>query len=227
MIARSALATLLLVVYGTIAVTNAPTATSSTEAPGSLAEITASDTALLRAQPVIYELHEVRQPRCDAIDVKEGELAETIVDVRSHAPFPDVDKQLRYFGRPAFTIARIRMRLPSRIVWPGMSDADRAAVAATLAALRHHEAGHVRIALDEVARLNAAPFTVTPDPEVYRTTVVRRADEGLEAIARAQEAYDALTDHGRRQDRAGGVFRGPRTQLTCPPPEARPVQRAT
>lgn len=217
MIGRCALAALLLaIVSGTTGVANAPAATSATEEPLSPAEITASDTALLRAQPVIYELHEVRQPRCDAIDVKEGELALTIVDVRSHAPFPDVDKQLRYFGRPEFTIVRIRMRLPSRIVWPGMSDPDRAVAAATVAALRHHEAGHVRIAVDEVARLNAAPFTVTPDPETYRATIVRRAVEGIDALAHAQEAYDALTDHGRRQDRANGVFRGPRTELTCP-----------
>lgn len=216
MIVRGGFATLMLVICGTSAATNAPTATSATQEPSSLVEITASDTALLRAQPVVYELHEVRQPRCDAIDVREGELAETIVDVRSHAPFPDVDKQLRYFGRPEFTIVRIHMRLPSRIVWPAMSDADRAAAAVTLAALRHHEAGHVRIATDEVTRLNAAPFTVTPDPQTYRITVVRRANEGVETIARLQEAYDTLTDHGRRQDRASGEFRGPRTELACP-----------
>ena len=217
MIGRTAFAAVLLALAGGTVGTANPSAVPSATAPAApLAEIAAGDTEFLRGQPVIYDVHEVRQPRCDAIDVNEGDLAETIVDVRSHAPFPDVDKQLRYFGRPEFTVVRIRMRLPSRITWPEMSDADRAAAAATLLALRHHETGHARIAIDEVARLNAAPFTVTPDPDVYRKTVVRRADAGLAAIARAQEAYDALTDHGRRQDRASGVFRGPRTELICP-----------
>lgn len=179
--------------------------------------VVASDDALLRAHPVVFEFREVRQPRCDALDVKEGELARTIVDVRSRAPFPDVDKQLRYFGRPEFTIVRVRMRIPSRISWPAMTAQDVAAAAATLAALRHHEVGHLRIAIDAVARLNLAPFTVTPDPELYQRTIVRRAVDGIAAIARAQEEYDRLTDHGRRQDRASGIFRGPRTELTCPP----------
>lgn len=187
----------------------------------------AEDDAVLRAHPVVYELHDVRQPRCDAPDVKEGELARTIVQVRSRAPFPDVDKQLRYFGRPEFTIERILMRIPRSITWPTMTARDREAAAATLAALRHHEIGHVRIAIDEVERLNAAPFTVTPDPEVYRRTIVQRTKDGIEALAHAQAAYDALTDHGRRQDRASGVFHGARTELDCPPPNgAAPDQRA-
>lgn len=193
-----------------------PAFASSAEAVAPYSVI-AGDDEVLRAHPVVFEVRDVRQSRCDALDVNEGELARTIVDVRSRVPLPDVDKQLRYFGRPEFTIVRIRMRIPSSITWPEMTARDQRAAAATLAALRHHEIGHVRIAIAEVDRLNSAPFTVTPDPEVYRRRLVQRAEEGIATIARAQEAYDQLTDHGRRQDRASGVFHGARTELVCPP----------
>ena len=75
-----------------------------------------------------------------------------------------------------------------------MTGADRSRVRAALAALRHHEIGHVRVAAAEVARLNAAAPTVTPDAEAYRRTEMRRQDAGLAAVAAAQRAYDGLTD---------------------------------
>ncbi len=98
-----------------------------------------------------------------------------------------------------------------------MTEAERSEVRAALAALRHHEVGHVRVAAAEVARLNAAPRTVTPDAEMYRYTEMRRQDAGLAAVAAAQRAYDRLTDHGFAQERGRGVTSGPSTELRCEP----------
>jgi hypothetical protein len=180
-------------------------------APG-LAE---DDDAFLRAYAVRVDARIVHIPRCSDVDAFEGEFAFANVEVTAHVPFPGVDRRGRYTGRTQFTIRHVTLHLPAAIVWPGMTDRDRAEVRAALSALRHHEVGHVRIAATEVARLNAAPLTVTPDAEVYRRTEMRRQDAGLDAIAYAQRTYDTLTAHGRRQQLASGALRGPATELRC------------
>ena len=126
----------------------------------------ATDDELLRGPTTTIEEYAIRIPSCGAFGGQEGERGLTVVDVRARVPFPNVDTQQRYTGRPQFTIVRIRVRLPRNITWPGMTERERDALEATLAALRHHEAGHVRVAVAEVARLNAAPLPVTPDAEV-------------------------------------------------------------
>ena len=176
------------------------------------------DDAFLRAYPLTVDAPVVHIPRCSDVDAFEGQLAFATVDVTAHVPFPGVDRRGRYFGRTRFSIRRVTLHLPADVVWPGMTERDRSAVTASLAALRHHEVGHVRVAAAEVARLNAAPLTVTPDAEVYRQTEIRRQTAGLAAIARAQAAYDALTAHGRAQPRAPEPLRGPPTELRCDTP---------
>ena len=174
------------------------------------------DDAFLRAYPVTIDARSVHIPRCSDVDAFEGQFAFADVEVTAHVPFPGVDRRGRYTGRTRFAIRHVTLHLPAAITWPGMTEEDRAEAGTAVAALRHHEVGHVRVAAAEVARLNALPLTVTPDPEVYRRTEMRRQTAGLGAIARAQRAYDARTGHGRRQPRATGALRGPATELRCP-----------
>jgi hypothetical protein len=181
-----------------------------------LPAVAARDDAFLGAFGTTVVTHGMRIPRCEAIGSLEGALAHATIDVSAHVPFPGVDKQGRYFGRTVFAIRHVTLRFPGSIVWPHMTEADRLAVRAALAALRHHEIGHVRVAAAEIARLNAGAPTVTPDAETYRRTEMRRQDAGLAAIAATQRAYDRLTAHGTRQERAGGASRGPATELRCP-----------
>ncbi len=200
----------------------APNASLAASAAPTLSPATiASDDALLHAYSVAVDAQDMHLPRCGA--PLEGELAITVVDVMSRVPFPSVDKQQRYYGRPEFTVSHVTVHIPRSIDWPGITARERAVAETMLAALRHHEVGHVRIAVAEVARLNAQPLTVTPDAEVYRRTVTRLKNEGLAALSNAQVEYDELTDHGRRQDRASGVLAGPPTELLCmgPAPHAR------
>jgi len=185
------------------------------QTPAFPAAITASDDAFLRAYRTTVITRDVRIPRCDAIDALEGALAYATIDVNAHVPFPGVDRRGRYFGRTVFAIRHVTLRLPRSLEWPHMTQAERLEVRAALAALRHHEVGHVRVAAAEVERLNAAPLTVSADAEVYRRTEMRRQDAGLGAVAAAQGAYDALTEHGRRQEKALGTSRGPATELRC------------
>lgn len=178
-------------------------------------ELAESDDALLRRYPVTIDARAIHVPRCTDVDAFESEFAFASVEVTAHVPFPGVDRQGRYFGRTRFTVRHVTLHLPATISWPGMSEDDRAAAAAAVAALRHHEVGHLRVAAAEVARLNALPLTVTPDAEAYRRTEIHRQDSGLAALAKAQADYDALTGHGRRQPRASGVLGGPPTELRC------------
>jgi hypothetical protein len=182
--------------------------------PALPAAIAASDEALLDAYGTTMVTHGVRIPRCAAIDAVDR-FADATIDVNAHVPFPGVDTHGRYYGRTVFSIRHVTLRLPDSVTWPHMTGADRSRVRAALAALRHHEVGHVRVAAAEVARLNAAARTVTVDAEAYRRAEMRRQDAGLAAIAAAQRAYDRLTDHGRRQERARGTARGPATELRC------------
>jgi hypothetical protein len=198
-----------------LAVTAAAVALA-TRAPAFPAGLTASDDAFLRAYQTTIELRDVRVPHCDALGAREGMLAYTNVAVNAHVPFPRVDRHGRYTGRTVFKIVHATLRLPRSITWPGMTETDRSAVRSALAALRHHEVGHVRVAAAEVARLNSLPPTVTPDALVYRHTEMRRQSAGLAAVAEAQRAYDAQTNHGRRQERAPAPFAGPATELRCP-----------
>jgi hypothetical protein len=178
--------------------------------------LAASDDAFLRAYPVTVDARTVHVPRCSDADAFEGQLAFADVEVTAHVPFPGVDRRGRYTGRTRFAIRRVTLHLPAALTWPGMTEDDRASAGAAVAALRHHEVGHVRVAAAEIARLNAQPPTVTPDAEVYRRTEMRRQTAGLDAIGRAQRAYDALTAHGRLQPRAAGALRGSATELRCP-----------
>jgi len=182
------------------------------------AAIAADDDAFLNAFGTTVITHGVRIPRCEAVDALENARAHATIDVNAHVPFPGVDKQGRYVGRTVFAIRHVTLRLPGSIEWPHMTEADRMAVRAALAALRHHEIGHVRVAAAEIARLNAGSPTVTPDAETYRRAEMRRQEAGLAAIAAAQRAYDRLTAHGSRQERARGASRGRATELRCPAP---------
>ncbi|HEV2738658.1 MAG TPA: DUF922 domain-containing protein [Candidatus Elarobacter sp.] len=174
-----------------------------------------SDDAFLRAYPMTIDARTVHIPHCSDVDAFEGELAFANVEVKAHVPFPRVDRRGNYTGRTQFTIRHVTLHVPAAVVWPGMTRRDRAEAAAAVAALRHHEVGHVRVAAAEVARLNALTLTVTPDAEAYRRTEMRRQTAGLDAIARAQRAYDRLTEHGRSQPRAPGPLRGPVAEMHC------------
>lgn len=187
----------------------------ATQTPGFPPAIAARDDAFLSAYRTSVVRRDVRIPRCAAIDTLEGTLAYATSDVNAHVPFPGVDAQGRYFGRTVFAIRHVTLRLPRNLSWPNMTEADRERVRAALAALRHHEVGHVRVAAEVVARLNAAPQTLTANAEVYRRSEMRRQDAGLEAIAAAQRAYDRITEHGLRQENAPGASRGPAAQLRC------------
>jgi hypothetical protein len=130
-------------------------------------------------------------------------------------PEPQISNAGVFRGDVVFSLRNLVVTLPSRLVWPHMSAADRADAAAVVNALAHHEAGHVRIAEDDVARLNTQRPIVTSSAHVFYVTSRARGEAGLDVLRRDQTRYDTLVDHGRYQDRLKPPLGGVPTILRC------------
>jgi hypothetical protein len=101
-------------------------------------------------------------------------------------------------------------------VWPNMTDADKAAVAAFRAALLAHEEGHfaaVEAALATLPKtISATGATGKAAMKALQAKVTTKIAEGQKAIDKAKTDYDAKTKNGKNQSAVGGT----NVKLTCP-----------
>lgn len=121
----------------------------------------------------------------------------------------------RYTGKVTFALGEVVIRVPRSIAWKGMSSADRTHADALVRAVYHHEVGHVRVAESLRDALNAANTISAPDYFAFGAAADALGREGLARFTRDEDAYDELTDHGRKQHLAPGELAGPDTLLWC------------
>ncbi|MEA2154252.1 MAG: hypothetical protein QOE11_392 [Solirubrobacteraceae bacterium] len=101
-------------------------------------------------------------------------------------------------------------------VWPSMTDADKAAVAAFRAALAAHEEGHFVTVEAAIAKLpktiSAAGASGQAAMTALQTKVNEQLAAGQKAVDKAKDDYDAKTKNGKTQSAVGGT----NVTLTCP-----------
>jgi hypothetical protein len=121
-----------------------------------------------------------------------------------------------YSGTLVFELGDITVNVPRTIGWPQMTELDRTRSEALRRAIIHHEIGHVRVAETVRDALNAHTTTIVePDASAFRAELESEGQAGFERFMREERAYDALTDHGRRQHVAPAPLSGPDTALQC------------
>jgi hypothetical protein len=107
-------------------------------------------------------------------------------------------------------------------VWPNMTDADKAAVAAFRAALLAHEEGHFAAVEAVLATLPKTISATGATGKAAMTALQAKAKtqigDGQKAIDKATADYDAKTQHGKNQSAVGGT----NVTLTCPGPAPGP-----
>jgi len=103
--------------------------------------------------------------------------------------------------------------------WSNMPDDPRLQNAwnSMLGALRKHEEGHVKIAIDGLRQLDGAMITGTgASASAAKEDAQRKFGQLMQTFNSTtedeQNRYDALTNHGRKQSAAGGTD----VSLTCP-----------
>jgi hypothetical protein len=103
--------------------------------------------------------------------------------------------------------------------WSNMPDDPRLQIAwnSMLGALRKHEEGHVKIAIDGLRQLDGAIITGTgASATAAKEDAQRKFGQLMQtsnsATEEEQNRYDTLTNHGRKQSAAGGTD----VSLTCP-----------
>jgi hypothetical protein len=107
------------------------------------------------------------------------------------------------------------------ITWDDMSDADRDAVRAVVAALQAHEEGHVQTAVDYAAELSANGGDIlsatAPTEQEARDALKRKITERRQAVTselnQRNNSYDDTTAHGVKQSNLPG---GVDVRLECP-----------
>jgi predicted secreted Zn-dependent protease len=103
-------------------------------------------------------------------------------------------------------------------VWPNMTDADKAAVAAFRAALLAHEEGHfatVEAALATLPKtISATGATGKAAVKALQAKVTTQIADSQKAIDKAKTDYDTTTKNGKNQAAVGGT----NVTLTCPVP---------
>jgi hypothetical protein len=114
----------------------------------------------------------------------------------------------------------------TNFVWPNMTDADKAAVAAFKAALLAHEEEHFRrveAALPTLPKkFSATAATKQGAVDALQAKVPNSVEKAKAAMQKITDAYDAKTGHGRTQSAVGGTD----VHLSCPPPPAAPAPDA-
>ncbi len=107
-------------------------------------------------------------------------------------------------------------------VWPNMTDADKAAVAAFRAALVAHEEGHFAAVEAVLATLpktiSANGATGKAAMTALQAKVTKQIGDGQTAIDKAKTDYDTKTQNGKNQAAVGGT----NVTLTCPGPALGP-----
>jgi predicted secreted Zn-dependent protease len=120
-----------------------------------------------------------------------------------------------YAGRVTFSLGEVVITMPSSIAWSHMSPGDRERAEALRHAIYHHEIGHVRIAEAVRDELNARGELTAPSPFEFQAAADRVGRDGFDRFRAEERAYDAFTDHGRKQHAAPGVLAGPDTVIVC------------
>jgi predicted secreted Zn-dependent protease len=126
-----------------------------------------------------------------------------------------------YGGKVVFSLDDVAIHMPASIAWKSMSAGDRERANALRHAIYHHEVGHVRIAEAVRDALNDANAVTAPDRLAFSAAAETAGREGFARFRREERAYDALTDHGRKQHAAPGDLAGPDTVLLCSDTERR------
>jgi len=103
--------------------------------------------------------------------------------------------------------------------WPNIPNDPRLQIAwnSMLGALRRHEEGHVKIAIDGLRQLDGAIINGTgASGSAAKEDAQRKFGQLMQTLNSATQAeqnrYDALTNHGRKQSAAGGTD----VSLICP-----------
>jgi predicted secreted Zn-dependent protease len=120
-----------------------------------------------------------------------------------------------YTGRVTFSLGDVVITMPSSIAWTHMSPSDRQRAETLRSAIYHHEVGHVRIAEAVRDELNAHGDVTAPSPAAFQAAADRIGHDGFDRFRAEERAYDAFTDHGRKQHAAPGVLTGPDTVIVC------------
>lgn len=118
-------------------------------------------------------------------------------------------------GRVTFSLGDVVITMPKSIAWSHMSGADRQRAETLRRAIYHHEIGHVRVAEAVRDELNGRGQIVAPDAFAFRAAADAAGRDGFERFRSEERAYDAETDHGRKQHLAPGVLAGPDTVIQC------------
>jgi hypothetical protein len=107
-------------------------------------------------------------------------------------------------------------------VWPNMTAADTAAVAAFKSALLAHEEGHFLAVEAAIAKLpktiTATGATEAKAVAALKVKVPKETAKADAAIKKADADYEAKTNHGKTQSSVGGTD----VHLTCPGPNPVP-----
>jgi predicted secreted Zn-dependent protease len=120
-----------------------------------------------------------------------------------------------YTGRVTFSLGEVVITMPSSIGWAHMSPGDRERAETLRHAIYHHEIGHVRIAEAVRDELNAHGDVTAPSPAAFQAAADRIGHDGFDRFRAEERAYDAFTDHGRKQHLAPGPLAGPDTVIVC------------
>jgi predicted secreted Zn-dependent protease len=120
-----------------------------------------------------------------------------------------------YVGKVTFSLGDVVVTMPKSIVWSHMSKADRERAETLRRAIYHHEIGHVRIAEAVRDELNGRGEITAPDAFAFQAAADAAGRDGFDRFRAEERAYDAETDHGRKQRLAPGVLAGPDTMMQC------------
>jgi predicted secreted Zn-dependent protease len=173
-----------------------------------------TDDEVVQRNHVRFELTDLVGPSCS--DVMGPSVEPGLTSVRFRYQVVDGHRipSGRYAGKVTFALDLV-ITMPKSISWPHMTRGDREHAEALRRAIYHHEVGHVRVAEAIRDELNARDALSAPDPFALGAAGDALGREGFERFRREERAYDALTEHGRRQHLAPGELAGPDTTLVC------------
>ncbi len=174
-----------------------------------------SDEDVVQRLHVRSELYDLVAPSCRDVVARNPESGSATFQFRYDVSDEHFLAPHRYTGKLTFSLGNVVIHLPRTIAWPRMNDADRDRAAALRRAVEHHEIGHVRVAEAVRDALNAEELPVEPDVFAFGAAAHAHGRDGFERFKREQRAYDALSDHGRKQHLAPGALAGPDTVLLC------------
>jgi len=175
-----------------------------------------SDDSVVSRLHVRFDERDLVVRSCVGVVGTGSEVGLATIQYRYHTEGTHVLADGEYTGTVVFELGDIVVEVPRSISWPQMTATDRLRAEALRRAIIHHEIGHVRIAEQALAELNAHTTTVVePNSNAFRTEMDAVGHAGFERFMSEERAYDALTDHGRRQHVAPPPFAGPDTSLQC------------